>query len=721
VPVIQRKQELVFTIACLIATIVSLAFTCRDTFLAATAGSGEDAHRYGEIFQVAAISLLVAAASYGSIVYLVARFQYFRIKGCSTPGLDELISRHLEAASAPPRLCVLVPSYKEDLRVLRQTVLSAALTVYGPRRIAVLIDDPPHGSKREMDGLREARALVQDIHLLFHEAATRVRAACSDFIVRTNGRPDVPPEAEKDRLADSYEQAAAFVASLAQYKSPSHSDRTERFLIDRVVAPTVERFRKKATQLRAAPTRSAPRIAVEYRSLLRQLSVDLSSFERKRYANLSHSANKAMNLNSYISLLGRSFAERRVGDKLFLSEAPSAEADLIVPDAGYLLTLDADSIVLPSYVLTLIDRMEADHRIAVAQTPYSHIPGEATALERAAGAQTDMQYIVHQGTGALDAGHWVGANALLRVGALRDIVTTRREGNLEIPVYIQDKTVIEDTGSTIDLIRRGWRVSNHPERLAYSATPPDFGSLIIQRRRWSNGGLIIFPDLLRYAFSRSSRKPTLSETLLRVHYLCGPALVGFSTLLLLLVPFDGSLLSGWLPATVVPYYLLYARDARAIGYQWKELLHVYVLNWMLLPVTLAGVLQSIRQIITGRKSAFGRTPKIATRTLIPPLHVVLQGMLIGATAFIAIRDALAGYTWLTAYWILNLVVIVTGFQSLIGFRGAWTDLASQLITGGRTKVVAKAADRRNSDASQAVVSSHYQVTEGRQARRIGRS
>ena len=52
-----------------------------------------------------------------------------------------------------------------------------------------------------------------------------------------------------------------------------------------------------------------------------------------------------------------------------------------------------------------------------------------------------------------------------------------------MPVFITARTVIEDTGSTVDLVARGWRVHNHPERLAYSATPPDFGSLIVQRRR----------------------------------------------------------------------------------------------------------------------------------------------------------------------------------------------------------------------------------------------
>lgn len=39
-------------------------------------------------------------------------------------------------------------------------------------------------------------------------------------------------------------------------------------------------------------------------------------------------------------------------------------------------------------------------RIAVSQTPYSAVPGSPGVLERVAGATTDMQYIVHQGSPA---------------------------------------------------------------------------------------------------------------------------------------------------------------------------------------------------------------------------------------------------------------------------------------------------------------------------------
>src|SRR5438552_17723838 len=96
------------------------------------------------------------------------------------------------------------------------------------------------------------------------------------------------------------------------------------------------------------------------------------------------------------------------------------------------------------------------------------------------------------------AGSWDGASAILRRAELDDIVFSTEERGYSISFYVRDRTLDEDTDTTVDLIRRGWTVQHYPDRLAYSATPPDFGSLLIQRRRWATGGVIILPNLVRY-------------------------------------------------------------------------------------------------------------------------------------------------------------------------------------------------------------------------------
>src|SRR5690606_36078146 len=148
-------------------------------------------------------------------------------------------------------------------------------------------------------------------------------------------------------------------------------------------------------------------------------------------------------------------------------------------------------------------------------------PGSSTRLERLAGATTDLQHMSHQGMTAYDATFWVGANAVLRKEALNDIEVIDRSERIEVHRYIQDRTVIEDTESSIDLAVRGWRLYNYPERLSYSATPPDFGSLSVQRERWANGGLLILPKLWAQIRNRRRRgegnRP--GELLLRINYM----------------------------------------------------------------------------------------------------------------------------------------------------------------------------------------------------------
>ena len=145
-----------------------------------------------------------------------------------------------------------------------------------------------------------------------------------------------------------------------------------------------------------------------YRELARLFTAEVTSFERKRYANLSHAPNKAMNLNSYIALMGRRLVEKPTRRGLVLRAAPGTAAGFDVPDTDYVLTLDADSLLEPRYMVRLVHFLEREEnsRIAVAQTPYSAIPDAPRSIERVAGATTDIQYVIHQGFTAHGATFW---------------------------------------------------------------------------------------------------------------------------------------------------------------------------------------------------------------------------------------------------------------------------------------------------------------------------
>src|SRR5207245_11264831 len=78
----------------------------------------------------------------------------------------------------------------------------------------------------------------------------------------------------------------------------------------------------------------------EYRRLAALFKVEITSFERRRYVNLSHESNKAMNLNSYIALMGHSFREAASPDGLFLVRTGDAQPTLRIPNAETLTLLN---------------------------------------------------------------------------------------------------------------------------------------------------------------------------------------------------------------------------------------------------------------------------------------------------------------------------------------------------------------------------------------------
>jgi cellulose synthase/poly-beta-1,6-N-acetylglucosamine synthase-like glycosyltransferase len=421
---------------------------------------------------------------------------------------------------------------------------------------------------------------------------------------------------------------------------------------------------------------------------VRIFAVDISLFERKRYASLSHEANKAMNLNSYISLMGGSWdiAQTPRGDVLL--PASKLLADLDVPDPDYVLTLDADSLLVRDYCLRLVHLMEqpGNERVAVAQTPYSSYRGAPSRLERVAGATTDLQHLQHLGRTHFGATFWVGANAVIRKGALEDIVEVDTQNGYEVRRYIQDRTVIEDTESSIDLRAEGWDLVNYPERLSFSATPPDFGSLVVQRRRWANGGLVILPKVagLVRACRRRGERVRAAEVALRMDYLGSIAWTTVGVLVLLAIPMVGTLISPLLLLTALPYYLATAADLRFAGHRRVDALWVFALNLVLLPVNLAGVLKSLEQAVTGRKIPFARTPKVADRVAAPALFVTLPFVMVIGFAVLAWVHATQHAWTALAFDVVTGAAVLVGAIAFVGVRGAAHDVRTAVSAAERS-------------------------------------
>ncbi|MCD4852934.1 glycosyltransferase family 2 protein [Arthrobacter sp. AK01] len=632
--------------------------------------------RFG--FESISYLIVVTFLTFSALMYLMARqgalYRFKEHRRVPRGELDNHFAHYSEAVT------VLVPSYAEEPQVVRGTLWSAALQEFPDLRVVLLLDDPPNPTEPEkIQRLDQTRALAGHIEDAMSAPAGRVNKALAAFRERQGS--DANETGELQLLIGEYEAAVEWLETMAEAESVE--DHVDEFFVDLVIMGLARELRlvllalKAATAQNAAP--SPERMEQLYLRLTWIFNVRTETFERKKYASLSHEANKAMNLNAYISLMGKRWRrEETAGSVVLRPSLVPREDDLLVPDSTYLLTLDADSLLLRDYCLRLVYFLESagNERVAVTQTPYSSFRGAPTRIERIAGATTDIQHILHQGMTYYGATFWVGANAIIRKCALEDIVEVETVGGFEIRTYIQDRTVIEDTESSIDLGTHGWKLVNYPERLSYSATPPDFGSLVVQRRRWANGGLLILPKLWNQLSHRRSQRQRIliREVLLRVNYMASITWASFGLLFLLAYPYDSRLLSPAVFIAALPYFLCMGSDLRDCGHRFSDIFRIYGFNLILLPVNLAGVLKSLQQGLTGDKIPFVRTPKVKNRTAAPAIYVLIPYAIVAFSILTIWRDAQQGNWGNVAFASLNAVLAMTCIQAYIGIWNSAVDV-----------------------------------------------
>ena len=248
--------------------------------------------------------LLVTLLTASATAYLLARLGYLQRVRDHRRAPRALIDAAFDESN--PTLTVIVPSYREQPHVIRQTLLTAALQEFPSLRLVLLIDDPPNPQDPEAVRLLEqARALPEQIAALLEPPRRQFEVALDAFeSTAAAGSPITA--ADIQRCASAYDDAAKWLRDLSSGEEVV--DHVDAFLVhevlNRLVADLAGVARALGKAVAADAEISAARIRRLYRRLVWIFRADLTSFERKRYASLSHEPNKAMNLNSYIGLMG---------------------------------------------------------------------------------------------------------------------------------------------------------------------------------------------------------------------------------------------------------------------------------------------------------------------------------------------------------------------------------------------------------------------------------
>ncbi|MBY0355551.1 MAG: hypothetical protein K2Q12_07450 [Rickettsiales bacterium] len=683
---VRAQRDLQISRICFAATLVlivgALGYLAQEAYGAYLSHHDELLHKLGWL------TLATGFLIYGNLLYQTCIMGHFKRQLSQRDAtVDELQSLY---DAELPTLSVLIPAYKEEASVVWQTMMASALMDYGARDIVLLIDDP-YQPKTLEDSLRleAARQLPFTLQAMFDGMHATYQSAFSEFTVRRSTAP-LDVMAESERLAALYEGVVHWIEQrkfeFLAGRAVDALHHADRFFHDSVLEQTLNEYRSQAEALHHSEAIDHDVLSRHYRRLSTLFAVRFSSFERKKYVHLSHEANKAMNLNGYLSVSGKHWVEEERPDGWYLREVPAQQATFQPPACTYHIIIDADTILLHDYALRLIHEMEKPDfaHIGVMQCYPSAFPNIPMGIERLAGATINLLFPVNQGHEHLGGSFWMGANAVVRRSALNAIARAALSEGKPVTIYIQDGTVIEDTETTLALLHKGWRVHQYPKRLAFFSTPPDFGSLLIQRRRWANGGILLLPSLIRYVMRTPKSLALIKELFVRFDYLTWGPVGCVMGLLMACVTFGDLMHSPWLLLYPLPCLIVQLRILKMEGYRYSDAPRLMALGVMLGPVIMGGVLKSLQQAITGRKIPFARTPKIPERTSAPALYALIELALPILMFYLTYRYILTGSWAQASFTLINGVAAMYALIFLMGIRPTFVDVVAGMRARVRT-------------------------------------
>src|SRR5205809_1430630 len=205
------KQDVLLTRFAVAASTIALALGFAKVFTSIELGS--DNTSIVKVMLVAIFSISLLSLFYGNIVCQLTRIG--QLKRHSDHRDDYSNIEALHGLDGNPTVSILIPSYKEQIPVVMQTIISAALSEYPNRRITLLLDDPPLYGGADLLTLSATRDIVAELNETLAGAADRFRVAARDYFERTS-LGAVVISRERQIIGTLFDDAATVVEALGR-------------------------------------------------------------------------------------------------------------------------------------------------------------------------------------------------------------------------------------------------------------------------------------------------------------------------------------------------------------------------------------------------------------------------------------------------------------------------------------------------------------------------
>lgn len=273
-------------------------------------------------------------------------------------------------------------------------------------------------------------------------------------------------------------------------------------------------------------------------------------------------------------------------------------------DEKYVVVFDSDQNPTPGFLKDLVPIMEANPKLAFAQTPQFYTNTDASPVAFGANLQHCMFYeYLCEGKSARGAMIFCGTNAIIRREALEDT------GGLD------ERSITEDFSTTIDWHVKGWESLYSSRASVFGEGPERLEPYLKQQWRWSRGNIGVLKKLVKTLFTHPFK---LTPAQCWEHFITGSYfLVGWAYFILMICPITyiffntptffmhpGVYVAAFLPYFALAITIFYA-GMRKRNYSVRHLFTGVMLGFAAIPVFMKA---AVSALLNGR-SAFTVTSK----------------------------------------------------------------------------------------------------------------